>query len=136
MGILDRLNIFGKKEDDLSFLDTPLDSPAQNPALDPNDPGFHDSPKNPSFQPYNEQPQDDHRMRMPLGDSLRQQQNYGYNDQHAHPFNTNPNENPLKKELELISSKLDYLKASLEAVNQKLSNLEHHTRQEMEGKRW
>ncbi len=33
-------------------------------------------------------------------------------------------ENMLEKELEIISSKLDYLKAALESINQRLANLE------------
>lgn len=79
-----------------------------------------------------EQPQDDARMKMPLGESVRASR---YTDEPADDYHRG-DYNPLKKELELISSKLDYLKASIEAVNQRLVNLEHLARQEMERKKW
>jgi len=89
-------------------------------------------------------PLDDHRMDMPIGDSLNQNRHDPYNVEHDYNnyapnrySRQNESENPLKKDIELISSKLDYLKASLEAINQRIANLEHLTKQEMNNnKRW
>ena len=69
-------------------------------------------------------------MSMPLGESIRQQK---YGSEFSSP---SQQENPMKKDLDLISSKLDYLKASIEAINQRLVNLEHLVRQEQQNKRW
>jgi hypothetical protein len=145
---LSNLNPFRKKED---FGFPPLNegnnndfSPhnfEQGPNLDMGQPNLEQGPNfNPgnfSANPPNGQmPLDDHRMTMPLGDTIRQTKisaMYGNEDT---PVREVRDHNPLQKDLELISSKLDYLKASLDAINQRLVNLEHMTKQEMENKRW
>jgi len=84
-------------------------------------------------------PQDDPRMGMPLGDSLRKPQENNSYEIHDEGFQTKHDRNkhnPLEKDLELISSKLDYLKASLEAVNQRLANLEQMTKHDIEQRKW
>ena len=151
MGIFDSINPFKKKDE---FGLPPLDSSA---GLGTIDTGMHVEPQHNvsagnfvtpsetqfSFQqpqmeqPQQEMPQDDSRMRMPLGESVRSARYNTATAEEHQPAEYHRDEyNPLKKELELISSKLDYLKASIEAVNQRLVNLEHLARQEMDKKKW
>ncbi len=71
----------------------------------------------------------EHDLRMQPAQSFGQ--NPGYPDRqprHNYPESKDP-ENLLAKELEIISTKLDYLKASLENINQRLSNLERSSNQ-------
>ena len=68
-------------------------------------------------------------MSMSLGENIKRSPNS------PHP-QINNNHNPLKHDFELLSSKLDYLKASIEAVNQRLANLENLVRQEQEKRKW
>ena len=144
MGLFDSINPF-KKKDDLGL--PPLD---QDPNLAmksgneshdlgigqqplPTTPAMPATPSAPSMG--QQQPMDDHRMNMPLGDSLRQERigaMHGSSDIHE----IKQQHNPMQKELELISSKLDYLRASLEAINHRLETLEHLTKQELENKKW
>ncbi len=80
----------------------------------------------------------DHRMNMPLGENIRQAKiSAMYGNEESH-YSDAPaqSHNPLQKDLELISSKLDYLKASLDAINQRLVNLEHLAKQEIDSKKW
>ena len=150
MGFFDRVNVLKKKKDrsndfSVSPENDPLSgrpsfqaNPAELPAQPPG--SIHATSGQTPFQsatldstadlnnpgkPSN--PMEDHRMRMPLGESIRQQRIAAMHE-------AQPLEEPstLKKDLELISSKLDYLKASLDAVNQRIINLESLTRQEME----
>jgi hypothetical protein len=140
MSFFDNINPFRKKED-FNF-----DSGNQGANMDFAQPNLDEShtfesgqfaPHPP--QPSQPMPQDDHRMTMPLGENIRQQRTqsmYGGGDEQApeqrYPSQLQPQHNPLQKELELISSKLDYLKASLDAINQRLVNLEHLSKEEME----
>lgn len=157
MGFFDKFNPF-KKDDgfgDLGLppLDSnqgmsgaPMDSTAglgappmdPNSSMSPSTPGLGQPSPNLSAGFGQPEPMDDHRMNMPMGESLRQN---NVNDMHS--FNPAPvqhpkvhDNNPLQKDLELISSKLDYLKASLEAINQRLANLEHLARQEQDKGKW
>ena len=135
------MNPFRKKEDigfPLSDTNTgmnPADS--HNFSMGQHDPSMGNPGgdyANPGFQNFQHQPAplDDHRMSMPLGENIRQGRvnaMHGGDEYQEEKF-----PNPIIKDLELISSKLDYLKASLEAINQRLVNLEHYARQEMESK--
>jgi hypothetical protein len=148
MGFFDKFNPF-KKPEEFGFSGEP--GPASGPA-----PGQNYGLGDHNFEPHNFEggnfdaggghphgedifthspgsphPQNDPRMTMPLGESIRQQ-NYG-NPEYGQP---QQQENPLKKDMDLISSKLDYLKASIEAINQRLVNLEHLVRTEQQNKRW
>lgn len=139
MSILDTLGSINpfKKKDDFGF--PPIDS---GPGIEMG----HQNLDQPSFDPgqfsarapppETHDALDDHRMTMPLGESVRQQRvSAMYGNEGRDPYQE-VRENPLQKDLELISSKLDYLKASLDAINQRLVNLEHLAKQEMETKRW
>src|SRR3989338_5954006 len=131
MGIFDSINPFRKK-DELAL--PPLDSMGGNDTFNPSSQEYGGPPS--MSQP---EPMDDPRMRMPLGENIRQgrmEAMYGSDDgyQPTSPGFHGPN--PLQKELDLISSKLDYLKAGMEAINQRLANLEHMARQEQEKKKW
>ncbi|MEM2138723.1 MAG: hypothetical protein QXM96_01060, partial [Candidatus Woesearchaeota archaeon] len=95
-------------------------------------PQFNNNIPNSGFSPMSSQQQSqqqsfDNRMRMPLGENIRQEKMHSYDEPQIIQ-----KENPLEKDLELISAKLDYLKASLESINQRLANLEHMARQESE----
>ncbi|MEK6916819.1 MAG: hypothetical protein AABW92_03670 [Nanoarchaeota archaeon] len=141
MGIFDNINPF-KKRDELAL--PPLDGGLNNdplsrsPGIDQNfdtpDPNFD----TPSFSDINSEPQpmDDPRMRMPLGDNIRQGRMEAMHGDSGYNEIRENRPNPLQKDLDLISSKLDYLKAGIEAVNQRLANLENLTRQEQEKKKW
>ncbi len=135
MGFFDGINPF-KKKDDFSL-----------PPIE----GYNDSTPNfshentPNFgDGLNHDPVDGHsdatfttpdpRMNMPLGENIRQQRMEAVHGQGE--FHEVQQHNPLQKDLELISSKLDYLKASLEAINQRLANLEHMSRNQENQKRW
>ncbi len=144
MGFFDSVNPFKKKDDVLPPLDDLAETPGQ-PNLDhsqlsqqPTHPNIAQQPipeqqPNPSFEPQ-QQELSDSRMKMPLGDSIRQQR---VSAMHGSDETHNPiQHNPLQKELELISSKLDYLKASIDAANQRLAHLEHLTKEEIESKKW
>ncbi len=154
MSFLDTLNNLNpfKKKDEFSFssLDQQnhdLGHPnfQQGNNMDFAQPNLDSSPdfNSGSFSanpPNSQMPMDDHRMTMPLGESVRQTRisaMYG-NDQSPHEIHETRDHNPLQKDLELISSKLDYLKASLDAINQRLVNLEHLARQDNENnnRRW
>ncbi len=143
MGLFDSINPF-KKKDDLGL--PPLD---QDPNLTmksgnenhdlgigqqplPTTPGMT-PPAPPHHDPNQPQALDDHRMKMPLGDSLRQGRMEAMHGSNIHELQQG---NPMQKELELISSKLDYLRASLDAVNHRLESLEHLTKQELENRKW
>ncbi len=135
MSFFDSINPF-KKKDEFSF-----DSGSSGNNTDfshPNiDSGHNFDPGSFAANPPQPLPQDDHRMTMPLGENIRQkrvQAIYGGDEgtEPRYPEQLAVQHNPLQKELELISSKLDYLKASLDAVNQRLVNLEHLTKHEME----
>ncbi len=143
MGLFDGINIFKKKEDlGLPPLDKDpnLAMNSGNESHDlgigqkplPTTPGMPATPSAPGMG--QQQPMDDHRMNMPLGDSLRQDQIGAMHDSNIHEVRQQ--HNPMQKELELISSKLDYLRASLEAVNHRLETLEQMTKQELENKKW
>jgi hypothetical protein len=135
MSFFDSINPFRKKEE-FNF-----DSGPSGSNMDFAQPNLDEGHNFDSgqFAPHPPQPmpQDDHRMTMPLGENIRQQRvqtMYGGNE-HSEPRYPEPAQtqhNPLQKELELISSKLDYLKASLDAINQRLVNLEHLSKEEME----
>ena len=145
MSILDALGAINpfKKKEEFSF--PPIDSGPghdlsphnfeQNQGMSHEMPSLH---QDPHYGPGMESQSalDDHRMTMPLGDNIRQQRMSSMHGEEEEYHEQKSMPNPLHKELELISSKLDYLKASLDAVNQRLVNLEHMTRQEMEGKKW
>jgi hypothetical protein len=130
MSFFDNINPF-KKKDEFGF--APLDNPPveqQPPNLDQGhnfDTGNFAAAAPPQME--------DHRMTMPLGESIRQQRTAAMYGETHEPYHE-PEVNPLKKDLELISAKLDYLRASLDAVNQRLVNLEHVTRQQMESRKW
>jgi len=140
MGFFD--NFKSKKKDDFGFTPTtgaglgepPIDS---HSTLNTGESNVFTSPSSPTSQPNTglgqHQPLD-HRMSMPLGDSLNQPHS-GLNSEAPTQFQPN-NQNPIKQDFELLSSKLDYLKASIEAVNQRLANIEHLVRQEQEKKKW
>jgi hypothetical protein len=137
MGFFDNLNPFKKKDEfSLSPLDNPALPPAQGYGHDemPNfGDGLSHDPMDGHSQPTFAAP--DPRMNMPLGESIRQQR---METMHGNPdgYHEPPAHNPLQKDLELISSKLDYLKASLEAINQRIANLEHMARNQEGQKKW
>jgi hypothetical protein len=135
MGFFDNINPF-KKKDDFGLL--PMDNlgdstPSYSHESTPNfgDGLGHDPVDGHSDATFTAP---DPKMNMPLGENVRQQRieaMHGQNDYHE-PVQSNP----LQKDLELISSKLDYLKASLEAINQRLANLEHMSRNQENQKKW
>lgn len=135
MGILDTirdLNPFKKKEE---FAFAPLDENNFNQDSSFNEQNLNqglDSTPNFSQNNFNGVQQtfeqNDPRMRMPLGENLRQER-FNLNEINHEPYEKN---NPLQKDLDLISAKLDYLKVSLESINQRLVNLEHIAKQELE----
>jgi len=140
MGFFDSFNPFRKK-DELGL--PPLDGGQNLDMSHPNlDQGHNfDSGNFSAASPNGQVPLDDHRMTMPLGENIRQSRvsaMYGGEGQgqEQSPYHEGRDHNPLQKDLELISSKLDYLKASLDAINQRLVNLEHLAKQELENKRW
>jgi len=140
MGFLDSFNVFKKKED---FILPPLDSqqqfqPQQQPeSLHPELSAGHnfESGQFAASPPPQQMPLDDHRMNLPLGENIRQSRVSamygGEHESETHELRVNP----LQKDLELISSKLDYLRASLDAINQRLVNIEHMARQGQETER-
>jgi hypothetical protein len=148
MGFFDKFNPF-KKNDGLGDLGLPpfeanagLGAPPMGPnaSMSPSMPTLGGEPAQNLTSGFNQpEPMNDHRMNMPMGESLKQN---NVNDMHS--YTPSPisqpkpevNHNPLQKDLELISSKLDYLKASLEAINQRLANLEHLARQEQDKGKW
>ncbi|MEM3373654.1 MAG: hypothetical protein QXE31_00385 [Candidatus Woesearchaeota archaeon] len=121
---LSNLNPF-KKKDDLVF--PPLEDKPNFETF--NEQNFNQGLEStPNFS--NHQEQLDPRMRMPLGENIRQERmNSMYHDNNEVYEHQNSS---LQKDLELISAKLDYLKASLDAINQRLVNLEHMAKQETE----
>jgi hypothetical protein len=157
MSIFDNLNPFKKKEE-LSF--PSLDSgPQESPQFQPHtfeennntglgqhefgmhEPGTDHDFNAPSFRaPAPEMPmqqQRDNRMTMPLGETVRQQRSAeAENNEQGDTYGQPIRHNPMQKDLDLISSKLDYLKASLDAINQRLVNIEHLAKQESENKKW
>jgi hypothetical protein len=133
MSFFDNINPFRKKEE-FNF-----DSGNHGSNMDFAQPNLDEGHNFESgqFAPHPPQPlpQDDHRMTMPLGENIRQQRTqamYGGDESSESRYPNQIQHNPLQKELELISSKLDYLKASLDAINQRLVNLEHLSKEEME----
>jgi len=157
MGFFDKFNPFGKKNDlglppiegGHGLGEAPFDNKLSHetnstlgqvpvdPAANLNNPvqPLHTSSSpQPLSNPTTPQPLNDHRMSMPLGENIRQEHRGGtMHGQPQHYEDQNQqHRNPLQKDLDLISTKLDYLKASLEAINQRLANLEHLTRQEQE----
>ncbi|MBU0757533.1 MAG: hypothetical protein KKF44_05685 [Nanoarchaeota archaeon] len=54
----------------------------------------------------------------------QQQQEYNDYPSSSQPMQQKPRPNLLEKDLELISTKLDYLKAALENISQRLANIE------------
>lgn len=137
MGFFD--NFKSKKKDDFDFNsgteaglgEPPIDSHSTIDSM--GDSNVFTSPADPNYgQPAALDP----RMTMPLGESLSSRQNPIQQSFPQNNNNNNNNQNPLKQDFELISSKLDYLKASIEAVNQRLANLEHLVRQEQDKKKW
>lgn len=149
MGFFDKINPFKKKDDlglppidsSMGLGQSPMNPNAMNdtnfsqsqPSHLSNPPNLNDNSQNWN-QPVQE-PINDHRMNMPLGENLRQSTSDNMHD-NSHHRETHVQSNPLQKDLELISSKLDYLKASLEAVNQRIANIEHLARQDQDKKRW
>lgn len=134
MGFFD--NFKSKKKDDFGFNpnsggigEPPIDSHSTIDSM--GESNIFTSPNSQSDSNYGESQPLDPRMSMPLGESMNSRQN-----PIQHSSFPNNNQNPLKQDFELISSKLDYLKASIEAVNQRLANLEHLVRQEQERKKW
>jgi hypothetical protein len=123
------MNPFKKKED---FSFAPLDEAHHDPV-----PNLEHAPQFESGQfAHAQEPQHDPRMQMPFGETLRQPKVAAMYGHEEPPFHAQKEHNPLQKDLELISSKLDYLKASLESINQRLVNLEHMNRQQIENKKW
>lgn len=120
-------NDFGFSGSDAGLGEPPVDS---HSSIDANPIGSEtkDIFTSPSHSSARFNPQPDSSISMPLGDNLNQRPQ-------PTPFPQN-NQNPLKHDFELISSKLDYLKASIEAVNQRLANIEHLVRQEQDNKKW
>ncbi|MCM2325493.1 MAG: hypothetical protein NDI94_03455 [Candidatus Woesearchaeota archaeon] len=146
MGFFDNINPF-KKKDDFGFPpinNNPVNNNnflnGNNLGLGNEQPNFGDGlPHNPldshSIPSFEQQPTSDPRMNMPMGESLRQGRGEGQHPS-EYPEFMDQRHNPLQKDLELISSKLDYLKASLEAINQRLANIEHMSRNQGQDKRW
>jgi len=151
MGFFDKINPFKKNNDFLNNdplakdplhhdfskgheLD-PLHSPTPGTHHDPlhqtQDP-LHSNPLGKSSHldagPSSPQQLDDPRMTMPLGQSMRQKRIEAMHSDYNEPAF----DESLKKDFELISSKLDYLKATLESINQRLANLEQIARREMD----
>ena len=142
MGIFDKINPF-KRKDDLGLPPIESNYGLGTPPMDSHT-GLNSDQNLPSplphenSQPLQQQPLDDHRMTMPLGENIRQgrvEAMHNQNNPHEHLESSRPH-NPLQKDLEIISSKLDYLKASMEAINQRLANLEHLARNEHGKKGW
>ena len=123
MGFFDN---FKKKNEDIGF---PINNPGLGePPIDSHSTidkpiGTGDIFTSPTHSPNPSKPLD-HRMSMPLGQSINS------TPQSPHSAFPIKNENPLKQDFELLSSKLDYLKASIEAVNQRLANIENLVRQD------
>ncbi|MBT3463985.1 hypothetical protein HN789_02840 [archaeon] len=138
MGIFDKF----KKKDDFAF---PTGNSNSNAGLGEPPIDSHSSLDQPAgssdiftapVQVPSSQPTDP-RMSMPLGESVQpslgaQTQSQGMSQHATQPHSSNP----IKQDFELISSKLDYLKASIEAINQRLANIEHLVKQEQDKKKW
>jgi len=162
MGFFDSINPFKKKADsglppldqNSGLADPPINdnlNPNMGDGLGNNIPGGHPTmaplgssdplshPPSGMSSPSEPQPLDDHRMKMPLGESVRQSGLDSMNNVHNPPPTPHPqahDPNPLQKDMEILSSKLDYLKASLESINQRLANLEHLARKEQDKPKW
>jgi len=162
MGFFDNINPFKKKansglpplDQNTGLSDPPINenlNPNMGDGLSPNIPGGHprmaplgssdplSHPPSGMSNPSEPQPLDDHRMKMPLGESVRQSGLDSMNNMHNPPPTPHPqahDPNPLQKDMEILSSKLDYLKASLESINQRLANLEHIARKEQDKPKW
>jgi hypothetical protein len=151
MSFLDTLSGMNpfKKKDDFAF--PPMDNSQQDfsqPGLDNNSQfgnpqqfdNSHMNQGNYDFQqPHqqSQQPLNDQRMTMPLGENIRQGRVSGmYGEDSAHEVHESRDHNPMQKDMDLLSSKLDYLRLSLDSINQRLANLEHLVRSEMEKKKW
>ena len=144
MGFFDNINPF-KKKDDFGF--PPLDNnninnnqfSHNNLGIGNEQANFGDGlPHNPmgdhqGTSSFSTENTPDPRMNMPMGESLRQNRVEGMHGSSFPEYNETKT-TPLQKDLELISAKLDYLKASLEAINQRLANLEHMNKSSE--KRW
>ncbi|MFH2021415.1 MAG: hypothetical protein ABIJ34_08445 [archaeon] len=149
MGFFDKFNPFKKDEGPVLPFDTnPAPSQEHNYGIGEHnfEPHNFDTPpqaNNPNMgndiftpSPTEHGAQDDPRMRMPLGESVKLGK---YGNEQVDEYSGNSQQeskNPLQKDLDLISSKLDYLKASLEAINQRLVNLEHIVKQEQQNRKW
>ncbi len=130
MGIFD--NFLGKKDREFGLAENSEDAGLGMPpvdshsSIDQSDPNLFTTPGTAESNPIG---------RQPVMPAMPQQPQPDFQ---SHPLHgtVNPNENPLQKDFEILSSKLDYLKASIEAVNQRLANLEHLVKQEQDKRRW
>lgn len=146
MSFIDKL-MFWKKEDPFPPLGAdglphdglpPLETPSSTPNFDPTPLGS----SAPAFGALNEQQQPgtpggiEHDLRMqpvrypqssPYSQSPQYPQSAPYPQDAQKPAEQ---DNLLAKELEIISSKLDFLKASLENINQRLANMERVNQQQ------
>jgi len=136
MSLLDKVKFW--KKDKPSFGDIKMDAPLGNfnqsmtPSVDTQDKAFgsmdpignFDSPQQNGF------PEDNFSLPPP-----------GLSHQPMHPRALSPpmqsspraNQDMLSKDLEIISSKMDALRATLEAINQRLSNIEREVFEKKRG---
>ena len=115
-----------KKEEDFSFPTNPIAAPFQKgdesqrqDFSSPLEPSFGQQPSQPSFsQPSFSQPAFDQQPSFTpqQPSSFSQMQGFG-------------NDRDIRKGLELLSSKLDTIKALLDAMNQRLANLERNNQE-------
>ncbi len=124
---------FGKKNEPKKPLTEPLSSdkvadlPSQDKFL--NDPGL---PKTPSMEPSSEAPK--------LGTQRKTEDFYSEKNEQAQKYPGQEQQSTSgisNKDLELISSKLDYLRAAIENLSHRIESLENLAKQEQEQKyRW
>jgi hypothetical protein len=131
MGFFDKIPFLKKDDgfgkDELAL--PPLEPMTQNNPS--NYPGDETFPQQilPNFQNPQMMGQEEYapdpRPSMPMGQALRTPSTYPNPSYEVHESDRLPaSQNLISKELEIISSKLDYLRVSLENINQRLANLE------------
>ena len=158
MGVFDKLKFWGKKEDDLGDLGLGKEELGGDPFGGGKDPFAGENPfpdigsadtqqqaaPQPSYQQNPRASPQGYAQSSPAQQRFQQPQMYGQYEQpdFNRPFSMNAqqpqqqvmqqpmNAYNVSKDIEIISSKLDALRASLDIINQRLTNIERMSERE------